>query len=271
MAKRAKRPALSRATRPDEGPSPRGLALGLLAMAPLFAAYEIGVARGGPDGPRNFAELLLGRLLLVFGSYEGAIRIAILAVLIGLAFAQARLAGVEIGRTLLRVPLEGALFGLALGPLLVFALAAIGIGPADLGLPDHTPEVTAELDRALRAFGAGAWEELVFRVGAYSACFVLAGSVAHFFGANAAWMRGLSEAFGAIASALIFAACHLEQVMGLVGLRGEPFDAGVFLWRVLAGLFLAGLFRLRGPGVAAWCHGLFNLALLLGAGPGVFR
>ena len=36
--------------------------------------------------------------------------------------------------------------------------------------------------------------------------------------------------------------------------------------RILLGL----LFRWRGVGVTAWTHGLFNLALLLGAGPDVF-
>ena len=42
-------------------------------------------------------------------------------------------------------------------------------------------------------------------------------------------------------------------------------------WRLLAGILLAGLFRWRGLGVCAWAHGLFNLGLVLGAGPGVFQ
>ena len=37
----------------------------------------------------------------------------------------------------------------------------------------------------------------------------------------------------------------------------------------LAGILLGLLFRWRGPGVAAWSHGLFNLALLLGIDPDV--
>jgi hypothetical protein len=240
-------------------------------MAPLFLAYEVGLSLGGPESPRNFAELLLGRLLAFAGSYETPLRIGILALVTGLAFVQLRLSGLALGPLLVRIPLEGALFGLALGPLLLVTLSVLDVGAADLGLAERAPAAGVEFDRALRAFGAGAWEELAFRVGAFSALFVLAGTLAEFFGASARGTRLLSECAGALLSALLFAACHLDRVMGLVGLVGEPWDRGVFLWRVLAGLFLAALFRLRGPGVAAWCHGLFNLALLLGSGPGVFR
>ena len=69
---------------------------------------------------------------------------------------------------------------------------------------------------------------------------------------------------------MIFAAFHLDVVTRLLGVGGEDFDRGLFLWRLLAGLSLAALFRWRGLAVAAWAHGLFNGALLLGAGPGVF-
>jgi hypothetical protein len=247
------------------------VAVGFVAMAPLLVAYEAGLALGGPAGPRNFAELLCGRPLAFLGEREAVARIAILAVLLAVAFVQARLGGLPLGRLVVRIPLEGAACGLALGPLLLIALVPFDLGAADLGLVERAPPGGVELDRALRAFGAGAWEELVFRVGAFSAIFVFARSVAEFLGASSAWGRWISEVVAALGSALAFAACHLDRVMGLVGLTGEAWDPRVFLWRVLAGLFLAALFRWRGPGVAAWCHGAFNLALLLGSGPGVFR
>ena len=74
----------------------------------------------------------------------------------------------------------------------------------------------------------------------------------------------------ALGSAAFFAAFHLAPFVGWLGRGGESFDAAVFSYRFLAGLLLALVFRWRGPGVAAWTHGWFNLALLIGAGPDVF-
>ena len=73
-----------------------------------------------------------------------------------------------------------------------------------------------------------------------------------------------------LGSATLFAAAHLAAYTAWLGPGGEPYDASVFTWRLLAGILLGLVFRWRGPGVAAWTHGLFNLALLLGAGPDVF-
>jgi hypothetical protein len=243
--------------------------VGLLAMAPLFAAYEVGVAQGGPDGPRNVAELALGRALAFLSAHDTAVRIAFLAGALLVAFVQVRLAGLPLLRALLRAVLEGVGFALALGPLLLVALALIGVGADELGLAGRAPGAPVELARAARAFGAGAWEELLFRVGGYSALFVMARGVAGFLGAGETAGRWISEGSAVLGSALLFAAGHLDAATRLLGIEGEPFDAGVFLWRSVAGVFLAGLFRWRGPGVAAWSHGLFNLALILGSGPGV--
>ena len=252
-------------------PGSRGVALGLLAMVPLFAAYEVGVGLAGEDSPRNLAELLLGRALIFLSAYETPVRIAFLVVSALFAFVQVRLMRLNLGRTLVFVGLEGVGFALALGPLLVLTMALFGISVEDLGLDQRTPGSGVELDRAARAFGAGAWEELVFRVGAFSAVFLLAKYLAGFLGAGEALARGISETLAAVLSSLLFAACHLDALTRLVGLDGERWEPRVFLWRSIAGAFLAVLFRWRGPGVTAWAHGLFNLALMLGSGPGVFR
>lgn len=239
-------------------------------MAPLFAAYEYGVARGGTGGPRNVAELVFGRALLFLSMDDAAVRVACVAGALVVAFVQVRVAGLPMARALLRTLLEGVGFALALGPLLLVALSVIGVGADELGLAPHAPGGAVDVARAARAFGAGAWEELLFRVVGYSALFVLARGVAGFFCAGESAGRWLAEGWAVLGSALLFAAGHLDAATRFVGLEGETFDSGVFLWRAVAGVFLAGLFRWRGPGVAAWSHGLFNLALILGSGPGVF-
>ena len=80
-----------------------------------------------------------------------------------------------------------------------------------------------------------------------------------------------AELVGLLGSSVAFAAFHLEVAVAWLGVGGEEFHPAVFTYRVLAGVLLGLLFRWRGPGTAAWAHGLFNLALLLGASPDVFR
>jgi hypothetical protein len=58
-------------------------------------------------------------------------------------------------------------------------------------------------------------------------------------------------------SALTFAGHH-HQPIGLEGFR-----MGVFLFRVLAGLYLSLIFWFRGYGPAAGCHAAYNAALAL--------
>ena len=55
---------------------------------------------------------------------------------------------------------------------------------------------------------------------------------------------------------------------------GAAFLVGYFYQKayallIPAGILLGLVFRLRGPGVAAWAHGLFNVALLVGVDPDV--
>ncbi len=61
------------------------LALGFLAMLPLILVYEVAVAREF-HGPRSTAELLLFRLLEVFGSHADQVRWLLLTVAGAVAF-----------------------------------------------------------------------------------------------------------------------------------------------------------------------------------------
>ena len=73
-----------------------------------------------------------------------------------------------------------------------------------------------------------------------------------------------AELAALLGSALLFAAFHLAGAQRLLGGEGEPYQRGLFLWRVSAGILLGALFRWRGFGVAAWAHGVFNLGIALG-------
>ncbi len=260
---RARAPRAHGAGGPDVEPS---LALGYLATLPLFFGYELGLALPGVES-RNSAEIVATLPLSICGLSAPWTRVLVLSVA---AVFAARVAGREArprgGKTpsaLWRSVLEGILAGLVIGPALVLF--------ANLQVPDGRPAEPPALASVLRLVGAAGWEELLFRGGVYGILYLLVFRSTAFLGAARAAAHFAAELAAMLGSALLFAAFHLELVQRELGLAGEAFASEVFLWRVLCGVALAGLFRWRGLGVASWAHGVLNLGLALGAGPGVFQ
>ncbi len=244
------------------------LAPGFLACLLLFFFYEFGLALQDPEGGRNLAELTLSRSLFLFGGAERYVRWLLLLGAGVFAYVHFRRSELSLRTTLLRTIGEGLLAGMLLGPFLMVLLGIFDAWPGELEV-DPMP-LAPRLPTALRIFGAAAWEELVFRLGCHSILFLIIGRTVQFFGVARPLSHLIGDIGGLIGSSVIFAAFHLENLQRWIGLEHEA-PSPAFLWRLVAGLVLAGLYRWRGLGVAAWAHGLFNLGLTLGAGPGVFR
>lgn len=244
------------------GRASSSLALGVLAMVPMFLAYEFGI-EGTAQVARSQSEQALFRILSIVPDLESLLRQLILGIGVLIAAALCFRRRLALGPSLMRICVEGFFGALALGPALAYGMRLFG------GFEDEVTPLTTDtsLPVAARVFGAAAFEELLFRVAIYSLLFVLSRRVMLFFGLADRLSTLLSEGVSAIGSSLGFAAIHLGVCTTWLGPEGESFDGAIFAWRFLAGLLLALLFRWRGPGVAAWSHGLFNLALLIGAGP----
>lgn len=248
-------------------PIDRGLALGFVAMLPLFALYEIALASG--VGLRSSAELFVLAPLRALGAPQTEWRLALLVLAALVALRALFHERYGLLKRVFATLLEGSVAALVLGPLLV-ALAFGLLGVERLDALRSTTDASATMALAAFVMAGAAWEELVFRVGLQSALFVVALETAEFLTGSRRLARGTAELVALAGSALVFAVAHLAVVLVPLGAGGEPFDGDVFAWRFLAGMLLGILFRLRGPGVAAWAHALLNLALLLGAGPAVF-
>ena len=105
------------------------------------------------------------------------------------------------------------------------------------------------VDQVIRSFGAGIYEELVFRF--------ICMNVLHMLLVDLCKLpRSPSELLVIIGSALVFAAQHHPP------LGAEPFNAVEFMFRAAAGLYLAGLFFYRGFGIAAGCHCFYNVIVV---------
>lgn len=104
--------------------------------------------------------------------------------------------------------------------------------------------------RLALGIGAGVYEELVFRLIVISVMVILAADVMRLDRAGVA-------VAAVLLSSLAFAAHHHPPI-GV-----EPFRIVPFLFRTLAGVYLAVIFWFRGYGPAAGCHAAYNLDLVL--------
>jgi hypothetical protein len=154
--------------------------------------------------------------------------------------------------------LTGALSGMMLESV-GFALGLWGLSRALLPLMDHLGIALAAgntedagLRRVVRYLGSGIYEEAIFRLALFSA---MAGILARF-----EMKEGLASTLAAVGSATLFSAAHH------LGSAGEEYRNYVFLFRLLAGLYFAFLFRYRGFGVAVGSHACYNVMVSVGAG-----
>lgn len=104
-------------------------------------------------------------------------------------------------------------------------------------------------DRVVRSLGAGIYEELVFRLVCITLLVIVLIDMLRL-------PRSAATVFIILFSAAVFAAQH-HLPFGM-----EPFRPLVFLFRTAAGIYLAGLFFLRGFGIAVGCHAFYNVLVV---------
>ena len=242
----------------------------LLFALPLLLLYEAlaALVTGPEGGVRNGADVLLKSAFVALAGRWGPVVFG--AALVGLClWLVARDVRANRGQPLRRGVFAGmlaesavlaVLFGgavaLVTAQLLRPFAAALGdagggAAAALLAVQDVTP--VAALDwptRLMLSLGAGLYEELLFRVVLVGALVLLLRRVAG-VGTTAA------NAGAVLVGALVFSAFHY------VGPYGDPLQAASFTFRFVAGVFFSGLFVLRGFGITAWTHALYDVFLLL--------
>jgi hypothetical protein len=103
--------------------------------------------------------------------------------------------------------------------------------------------------RVMVSLGAGLYEELLFRV-------ILVGALLWGGKKVFGWGPVARGVFATLMGALIFSAFHY------VGPYGDPFAVGSFTFRAVAGVAFSALYIVRGFGITAWTHALYDLILL---------
>ena len=246
-----------------------GAGMAVLSMLPLFLAYELALL-ARPASTRNAGELVLGMSLAPLGEYATYARWGLVLLASAAALWRVRSQEARAAEGVSRIVLEGLGFAVVIGPVLVLATRLLSGWVEPLAV-SWDPVATRAADGigAAVLFGGSAWEELVFRMGSYSFLYWLGLRSLQALDAPERLGRAVGEVVGLLGSSAFFAAAHIEPLAGPLGGRGAAFDPSLFVWLLSAGVALGLLFRLRGPGIAAWAHGLFNVGLWIGIDPEV--
>ena len=231
----------------------------LLFALPLLVAYETLAAMLGASSAvtvRNGADVIIQRIAMLLGGTRGPLVFGalVLAGCTWLVIRDARRSGGGIrGRVLIGMLVESALlaavFGIVVGLVTVRLLDPLGLLSSAIPLAAGPVERMPVATQVMLSLGAGLYEELVFRV-------ALVGGLAWAGRALLGWTRTRAAIIAVILGALAFSAIHY------VGPYGDPLEAGSFTFRAVAGVFLSGIYVLRGFGIAAWTHALYDLYLV---------
>jgi hypothetical protein len=144
----------------------------------------------------------------------------------------------------------GAIVSTATSQLLG-AFSPLGaVETADSLLAMAQPQALSWPRRLMISLGAGLYEELLFRVLLVSAFTLIARRAL-------GWKPLAAGVAATLLSALIFSIFHY------IGPLGDPWELQSFVFRLIAGLFFSGLYVLRGFGIAAWTHALYDVIVLV--------
>ena len=226
----------------------------VLFALPLLVLYEVlaaTLAQPGHGEIRNGADALLRTAFTAFaGPYGPSILMGAVALFGMILVIQDRRKNRDPYKPMVFLGMLAEATVLALGVRFVIgvttakllgSLHALSISPMD-GMSWSA--------RLMLSVGAGLYEELFFRVllvtGLATGARIVLG-----LGARAAGL------FAVLVGAFVFSAFHY------VGPYGDQFSLQSFTFRMLSGIAFSGLYLLRGFGITAWTHALYDSFLLL--------
>ena len=237
--------------------STRTATYGFLAAVPLLLAYEILIVITNPSTVeiRVGADIWIKQLLATLG-VQGQHALALVTIGFGLTifFAERKK---TVGLKFTYFPLlflESLFYSIFLAVIIAKLVGYISsnvslYSPVVLQI---TPSVEAKdfwLQIAL-SIGAGLYEELFFRV--------LLVSGLYFLFRNMIFQNQINAyVTAALLAALFFSAVHY------IGPFGDTLAFSSFIFRFLFGLAFNALYVLRGFGVVAWTHALYDILLTI--------
>jgi hypothetical protein len=226
---------------------------------PLLVTYEVlafTLSHSSLAGVRNGADVLLKSAFVLLGGRNGLLAFGALLVGTGvvLVWRDLRRSGAPEARVFVGMAIESIAyaltFGLVTGTLTGLLLRGLGTVAAAPPVAIGAQERVGLATQLMISLGAGIYEELLFRV-------LLVGALAWVARKGFGWPPGGAGVFATILGALIFSAFHY------IGPYGDRLELGSFTFRTIAGVLFSGLYLLRGFGITAWTHALYDVFLAL--------
>ena len=223
----------------------------VLFALPLLVAYEslaFLLDGGATAGIRNGADVLLKALFLSLGGTRGLLLFDLLLLGVGgyLVWRDRRVGGPLQAWVFAGMLAEAVLLAVAFGIVAGFLTAVLLRGPSALAIGGLGQFGLGT--QVMLSLGAGIYEELLFRV-------ILVTALVAIARVGFGWKDAGARAFGVVLGALIFSAFHY------VGPYGDAWALQSFTFRFVSGLLFSGLFVIRGFGVTAWTHALYDIFL----------
>jgi membrane protease YdiL (CAAX protease family) len=219
----------------------------LAFVAPILLIYEVGVLVLGPQALRNGADVWLRQLLdlIGFGQYFllPVLTCAILAAWHHTSQQQWRVRCSVLGG----MGIESMAFGFLLLAVAQLQASLFSSLPAAFACSAGDADGGHIAARLVGYCGAGIYEELLFRLMLLPAAMV----GLRWAGAS----RRLSIVLAVAITSVLFSAAHYEFFTH----SGYAFDWFSFLFRCVAGVCFSALFLLRGFGIAAGAHALYDV------------
>jgi Type II CAAX prenyl endopeptidase Rce1-like len=225
---------------------------------PLLLLYELlAFSLSGHEfaGVRNGADVLLKSLFLALGGQDGLIVFGALLVGIGGWLVWRDWSGRRVdprvfGIMAFESVLYALVFGMVASTLTTLLLPGLAIPAHASVLALHSEMQWSLLTQLMISLGAGIYEELLFRV-------LLVTGLAWVMGRILRLGPAAAGVSAALTGALIFSAFHY------IGPYGDDLQLASFAFRAVAGLLFSGLYLLRGFGITAWTHALYDVFLAL--------
>jgi hypothetical protein len=225
----------------------------LLFAVPLFIFYQVLVALEpvGPQGSwRNGADVILQSFFIAVAGSRGPLLFLITLNVAGAWFIVRdwrRHPGALRPRVFALMLVESALLAFVAG-FTIGSLTTQIVAPPQLAI--GVPEGAALSTRLMLAIGAGLYEELLFRV-------LLVGAIAWVCASGFGWKPAVAATVAVILGAFLFSAFHY------VGPGGDALQLYSFVFRFIGGLFFSALYVVRGFGITAWTHALYDVLVLV--------
>lgn len=222
----------------------------LLFALPLLLTYEwLARVLSGDEGIRNGADVLLKSLFVVLGGGQGLTVFAIILLGTGLVLVVRdwRANGPPLASYFLRMFFESVAYALIFGTVAGLLTGLLLNGPRGLVIMAQGRALSLPT-QIMVSLGAGIYEEILFRV-------IIVSALAKLATTGFGWRIWVSGVFATVVGAFIFSAFHY------IGPLGDTLEVGSFVFRMVAGVLLSGLYLIRGFGIAAWTHALYDVFL----------